>query len=69
MHTVNKWNNIFPLNFHFRYGWIDRRQRVIIPATLIYIVSVKLYGNPVFNTEVTFLNYSVDFKIVLCMGR
>jgi len=40
-------------------------QKILISATLICIVSVtiKLCGNPLFNTEVTFLNYSVDIIV------
>lgn len=62
-HTVSKWNYIFPLTSQIN-GWMDG-QKILISATLICIVSVtiKLCGNPLFNTEVTFLNYSVDIIV------
>jgi hypothetical protein len=70
-HAINKWNYIFPLTSQINGRMNRKKAKILISATLICIVSVtiKLCGNPLFNTEFTFLNYGVHIKLCCAWGN
>lgn len=69
MHTHSQQMELY-IPAYISDKWMDRWTKILISTTLIYIVSVtiKLCGNPLFNTGYI-LNYSVVIKLCCVWGN